>query len=36
MGYLGLSFGGPFTNEELVGEVLPPVRDQVLIATKFG
>ena len=27
---------GPFTNEELVGEALEPVRDQVLIATKFG
>src|ERR1700712_1652457 len=27
---------GPFTNEELVGEALQPVRDQVLIATKFG
>jgi aryl-alcohol dehydrogenase-like predicted oxidoreductase len=27
---------GPFTNEELVGEALGPVRDQVLIATKFG
>ena len=27
---------GPFTNEELVGEALAPVRDQVLIATKFG
>src|SRR6195952_1472893 len=27
---------GPFTNEELVGEVLQPVRDQVLICTKFG
>src|SRR5438128_3044519 len=27
---------GPFTNEELVGEALPPVRDQVVIATKFG
>jgi aryl-alcohol dehydrogenase-like predicted oxidoreductase len=27
---------GPFTNEELVGEALAPVRDRVLIATKFG
>jgi aryl-alcohol dehydrogenase-like predicted oxidoreductase len=27
---------GPFTNEELVGEALAPVRDQVEIATKFG
>src|SRR5579863_4973344 len=27
---------GPFTNEELVGEALVPVRDQVAIATKFG
>lgn len=27
---------GPFTNEELVGEGLVPVRDQVVIATKFG
>jgi aryl-alcohol dehydrogenase-like predicted oxidoreductase len=27
---------GPFTNEELVGEGLKPVRDQVVIATKFG
>ncbi len=27
---------GPFTNEELVGEALQPVRDQVKIATKFG
>jgi aryl-alcohol dehydrogenase-like predicted oxidoreductase len=27
---------GPFTNEELVGEALAPVREQVLIATKFG
>jgi aryl-alcohol dehydrogenase-like predicted oxidoreductase len=27
---------GPFTNEELVGEALRPVRDQVVIATKFG
>ena len=27
---------GPFTNEELVGEALSPVRDQVIIATKFG
>src|SRR5438874_10235676 len=27
---------GPFTNEDLVGEALAPVRDRVLIATKFG
>ena len=27
---------GPFDNEELVGEALAPVRDQVVIATKFG
>jgi aryl-alcohol dehydrogenase-like predicted oxidoreductase len=27
---------GPFTNEELVGEALAPVRDKVAIATKFG
>ena len=27
---------GPFHNEELVGEALEPVRDQVVIATKFG
>src|SRR5438552_12132976 len=27
---------GPFTNEELVGEALAPVRNQVAIATKFG
>src|SRR5271157_340102 len=27
---------GPFTNEELVGEALAPVRDDVVIATKFG
>jgi len=27
---------GPFTNEELVGEALAPIRSQVLIATKFG
>src|SRR5260370_38210750 len=27
---------GPFTNEELVGEALAPVRAQVVIATKFG
>jgi aryl-alcohol dehydrogenase-like predicted oxidoreductase len=29
-------FYGPFTNEELVGEALAPLRDQVVIATKFG
>jgi aryl-alcohol dehydrogenase-like predicted oxidoreductase len=27
---------GPFTNEELVGEALSPLRDKVVIATKFG
>jgi aryl-alcohol dehydrogenase-like predicted oxidoreductase len=27
---------GPFTNEELVGEALSPIREQVVIATKFG
>ncbi|NTJ11770.1 aldo/keto reductase [Rhizobium lusitanum] len=27
---------GPYTNEEIVGEALRPVRDQVVIATKFG
>jgi len=27
---------GPFTNEDLVGEALAPLRDQVVIATKFG
>lgn len=27
---------GPFSNEELVGRVLRPVRDRVIIATKFG
>jgi aryl-alcohol dehydrogenase-like predicted oxidoreductase len=27
---------GPFVNEEVVGEALAPVRDQVVIATKFG
>jgi aryl-alcohol dehydrogenase-like predicted oxidoreductase len=27
---------GPFTNEELLGEALAPVRDKVVIATKFG
>jgi aryl-alcohol dehydrogenase-like predicted oxidoreductase len=27
---------GPFVNEELVGDALSPVRDQVVIATKFG
>lgn len=39
---LGVSFFdtaevyGPYVNEELVGEALTPVRDQVVIATKFG
>jgi aryl-alcohol dehydrogenase-like predicted oxidoreductase len=27
---------GPFTNEELLGEALAPLRDKVVIATKFG
>ena len=27
---------GPFTNEELVGKALEPVRSKVVIATKFG
>ena len=27
---------GPFTNEDLLGEALEPVRDRVMIATKFG
>jgi aryl-alcohol dehydrogenase-like predicted oxidoreductase len=27
---------GPFTNEELVGDALSPIREQVVIATKFG
>lgn len=27
---------GPYTNEELVGQALAPVRDKVAIATKFG
>src|SRR5918998_5615250 len=27
---------GPFTDEELVGEALAPVRDEVVIASKFG
>ena len=27
---------GPYDNEELVGEALEPIRDQVVIATKFG
>jgi len=27
---------GPFTNEELLGEALAPVRDKVILATKFG
>jgi aryl-alcohol dehydrogenase-like predicted oxidoreductase len=27
---------GPFTNEELLGEALAPIRDRVVIATKFG
>ena len=27
---------GPFVNEELVGEALQPIRDKVVMATKFG
>ena len=27
---------GPFTNEELIGEALAPMRERVVIATKFG
>src|SRR6185436_11801896 len=27
---------GPFTNEELVGEALAPIRHEILVATKFG
>jgi len=27
---------GPFTNEALVGEALAPIREQMVIATKFG
>lgn len=27
---------GPFTNEEVVGEALAPIREQVVVATKFG
>ncbi len=27
---------GPFTNEQLLGDALAPVRDQVIVATKFG
>jgi aryl-alcohol dehydrogenase-like predicted oxidoreductase len=27
---------GPFTNEEIVGEALAPIREEVVIATKFG
>ena len=27
---------GPFANEELLGEALQPIRDKVVIATKFG
>ncbi len=39
---LGLTFFdtaeayGPFSNEELLGEALQPIRDHVVIATKFG
>ncbi|WP_162234753.1 aldo/keto reductase, partial [Pseudomonas amygdali] len=27
---------GPFSNEELLGEALQPIRDHVVVATKFG
>jgi len=27
---------GPFTNEELVGEALQPIRKNVIVVTKFG
>ncbi len=27
---------GPYVNEELVGEAIAPIRDQVVVATKFG
>lgn len=27
---------GPFANEELIGKALPPIRDKVVVATKFG
>ena len=27
---------GPFTNEELLGKALSPIKDKVVIATKFG
>jgi aryl-alcohol dehydrogenase-like predicted oxidoreductase len=27
---------GPYTNEELVGEALAPIRDKIVVATKFG
>ena len=30
------TYGGPFTNEELVGEALEPFRNEVVIASKFG
>ena len=37
LGCMGMSYGcGPFTNEVLLGEALEPVRDKVVIATKFG
>lgn len=29
-------FYGPYLNEQVVGEALAPVRDQIVIATKFG
>jgi len=35
-GFNRREFYGPYVNEELVGEVLAPVRDKVAIATKFG
>src|SRR4051794_10091846 len=27
---------GPFANEEMVGEAIAPIRDHVVVATKFG
>src|SRR5918994_4031562 len=37
LGCMGMSqVYGPYGNEELVGEALQPLRDQVVIATKFG
>ena len=37
LGCMGMSSSyGPFANESLLGEALEPIRDQVVIATKFG